>query len=134
MLVWACAALSAQPTVSALSRTYSLQSKHYTGTMFCIDVDGREYWITAVHILTGAKGKPYGRVTEKTTELHYLNPGGAGREWIPMKFSVLQPAEDVDVAVFVPERAILEKERLLSPPATSKVLCLADLASSWVMA
>jgi hypothetical protein len=25
------------------------------GTIFSIDVDGREYWITAKHILTGAR-------------------------------------------------------------------------------
>ena len=90
--------------------------------MFSIDVDGREYWITAAHILTGAKGKPYGRVAEKTVELKLLNPGGSGREWLPRKFTVLQPADDVDVVVLVPGAPILDKANNASPPASSQGL------------
>ena len=91
---------------------------------FRIDVDGREYWITATHILTGAKGKPYGRVAEKTAELKLFNPGGSGYEWIPVRFSVLQPADDVDVVVLVPPSPILGKFTLDSPPATSDGLTI----------
>lgn len=77
--------VGAQPTFNAISRTFRVQSKYGTGTMFSIDVDSREYWVTATHILTGAKGKPFGRVAEKTVELKLLNPGGSGREWLPLE-------------------------------------------------
>jgi len=70
-LLFVCSAwlASAQPTLNAISRTLRVQSLYGTGTIFNIDVDGREYWVTATHILTGAKGKPYGRVRDKTIEL-----------------------------------------------------------------
>jgi hypothetical protein len=112
-------ALSAQPTFDILARTLRIQSQYYTGTVFSIDVDGREYWITAAHIVTGAKGKPYGRVKEKNIELKILNPGGASLEWLPVKFSVMQPEQDVDVVVLVPPNIILDKVTTLSAPSTS---------------
>ena len=68
---------------------------------------GREYWVTAAHILTGAKGKPYGRVGTSTVQLDLLNPGGAGREWIPERFTVLQPDADVDIVALVATHLIL---------------------------
>ena len=71
-----CLASIAQPTGAVLERTLRVQSKFGTGTIFSIDVDGREYWITAAHIVTGATGKPYGRVKEKTIQLQLLDPGG----------------------------------------------------------
>jgi len=40
-----------------------------------LDVDGREYWITAKHILTGAEHPSYGIVTSKAVSLKILNPG-----------------------------------------------------------
>ena len=70
-----CACVDAQPTSNALFRTVRIQSKYGTGTTFAIEVDDREYWITAAHILTGSKSKPFGRVTEKKVELQLLNPG-----------------------------------------------------------
>ncbi|MDQ1473750.1 MAG: hypothetical protein QOJ99_5230 [Bryobacterales bacterium] len=111
--------LRAQPTYNALSRTWRVQSPYGTGTIFSIDVDGREYWVTAAHILTGAKGKPYGRITDKTVELQLLNPGGAGVQWLPVKFSVLQPPNDVDIVVLVPTALLLDGSNNTSPPATS---------------
>jgi hypothetical protein len=113
------ACLGAQPTFSALSRTFRVASKFGTGTIFNIDVDGREYWVTAAHILTGAKGKPYGRIAEKTIELKLLNPGGTGRQWFPVKFTVLQPVDDVDVVALIPPSLILSTVKNASPPATS---------------
>ena len=113
---------NAQPTFNALSRTLRVQSQYGTGTIFNIDVDGREYWVTATHILTGAKGKPYGRVADKTVDLKILNPGGEGLQWIPIKFTVLQPAEDVDVVALVPPSLILSTVKNASPPASSEGL------------
>jgi hypothetical protein len=115
---------TAQPTLNVLSRTMRVQSQYGTGTIFNIDVDGREYWVTAAHILTGAAGKPYGRVTTKTVNLKILNPGGEGLQWIPVKFTVLQPPEDVDVVALVSPTLLMSKTTNLSPPASSVGLML----------
>jgi hypothetical protein len=123
LLFNACFA-TAQPTFNALSRTLRVQSRYGTGTIFNIDVDGREYWVTATHILTGAKGKPYGLVTDKTLELKILNPGGEGLQWIPIKFTVLQPAEDVDLVALVPPSLILTAAKKPSPTPSSQGLLL----------
>jgi hypothetical protein len=125
-LLFLCVAmfLRAQPTFDTLRRTLRVESKYGTGTIFNIDVDGREYWVTATHILTGAKGKPYGRITEKTVELRLLNPGGTGRQWLPVKFTVLQPAEDVDVVALAPATLVLSTVTNAGPPATSIGLML----------
>jgi len=102
-----------------------IQSKFFRGTAFSIDIDGREYWVTARHILTGAKKKPYGKVAENALELKLLNPGvkvldpvGRGEEWISIKFTVLQPSTDVDVVVLVPANPIVPGGTK-SPPANS---------------
>jgi hypothetical protein len=115
-----CGLLSAQPqpSVALLSRVYLIEYKNERGTVFSIDIDDREYWVTARHILTGAKGKPYGTVSEKNIQAKLLNPGGDGEQWISEKFGVLQPESDVDVVVLVPHAPIL-KDPPVSPPATS---------------
>lgn len=115
--------LFAQPTINMLQRVFMIEYKNERGTGFSIDVDGREYWITARHILTGAKSKPYGTVSDKTIELKLLNPGGDGEQWMVRKFTVLQPAADVDIVVLAPSEPILG-EVSQSPPATSDGLMI----------
>ena len=116
-----CGGLSAQPTINMLQRVMMIQYKNERGTAFSIDVDGREYWITARHILTGAKNKPYGTFPDETVDVKLLNPGGDGEQWLPEKFTVLQPTADVDVVVLVGDGAILSDVHP-SPPATSNGL------------
>lgn len=111
-------ALSAQPTANVLQRVLMLESRFSRGTTFSIDIDGREYWVTARHILTGAKGKPYGTIAERTLDLKILNPGGSGEEWRTVKFAVLQPSADVDVVVLVPPNPLIPSTTK-SPPANS---------------
>lgn len=105
-LLFLCASmfLGAQPTINMLQRVMMIEYKNERGTAFSIDIDGREYWITARHILTGAKSKPFGNYPDKTIDVKLLNPGGDGEQWLPEKFTVRQPAEDVDVAVLVPAK------------------------------
>jgi hypothetical protein len=114
-----CASLAAQPTINLFQRVMMIAYKNQRGTAFSIDVDGREYWVTARHILTGAKNKPYGVFPEKTVDVKLLNPGGDGEEWLSEKFAVLQPAADVDVVVLVGAALILADVHP-SPPATSQ--------------
>jgi hypothetical protein len=101
-------AASAQPTTSILMRTFMVQTKDGArGTAFSIDIDSREYWITARHVVTGAKGKPYGTLAENTIDLKLLNPGGNGDEWLPIKFNVFLPVQDIDIALLIPPQLIL---------------------------
>jgi hypothetical protein len=123
LLQFFCAAvfLSAQPTINMLQRVFMIEYKNERGTAFSIDIDGREYWVTARHILTGAKSKPFGNYPDKTVDVKFLNPGGDGEQWLPEKFTVLQPAADVDVAVLIPAAPILV-DVSPSPPASSQGL------------
>lgn len=106
-----------------LQRVLKIDYKNQRGTSFSIDVDGREYWITARHILTGAKSKPYGTFADKVVDMRLLNPGGNGDQWRLQRFAVLQPSADVDIVVLVPSSPILA-DVLPSPPATSVGLAL----------
>src|SRR6266446_2413426 len=76
MCCFAVAAQSAQPTNNILFRTLMVKSKIEAGTMFPIEVDNREYWLTAKHILTGRKSGPAGEITAKTFTLDVLDPIG----------------------------------------------------------
>ena len=60
------------PTNNVLTRMTMIESRYGRGTTFSIDVDGREYWITAKHILTGAEHPPYGSITRESAELRLL--------------------------------------------------------------
>lgn len=87
------------------------------GTIFSIDVDGREYWITAKHILTGAKHPPFGTVEAKTVTLSILSQVQENAEWHPISFKVLDPGKDVDIIVLAPETSLLGN----NPIQTAKV-------------
>jgi hypothetical protein len=90
----------AAPTVNLIERVLMVQSVvpqgkagtiNVVGTIFSIDIDHREYWLTAKHILTGAKHPPYGSVTEKSVSLSILNPNAQGEQWESVNFSVIDP-------------------------------------------
>jgi hypothetical protein len=68
----AAQAQSAMPTNSVLLRTLMVESQYGRGSIFSLDVDQREYWITAKHILTGAKHPPYGSIATKSVSLKIL--------------------------------------------------------------
>jgi hypothetical protein len=122
-LLFLCATLflAAQPTINMYQRVWMIKTKHGRGPAFAADVDGREYWITAKHVLTGAKGKPFGTITEKTVTLELLDPGGDGERWLTNNFTVLQSAEDVDIVVLAPQKSILEDVHP-SPELTGSLL------------
>jgi hypothetical protein len=96
------AAQSAQPTNNIMFRTLMIKTKTEAGTMFSIEVDKREYWLTAKHILTGRKSGPAGEVKEKTVSLDVLDPIGDAIKWNPIQFAVIDPGKDIDIVVLVP--------------------------------
>jgi hypothetical protein len=109
----------ASPTVDILSRTLMVKSAVAAETIFPIDVDNREYWVTAKHVLTGAEHPPYGSFTEKSVTLSILDPGvnssSEVMRWIPERFSVIDPGEDIDIVVLAPSNLIM------STPSTVRV-------------
>jgi hypothetical protein len=105
--VFVALAQEAPPTANVLSRVLMVESQYGRGTIFSIDVDDREYWITAKHILTGAKHPPYGSVASKTASLRILNPDAQGEQWLTVNFSVVDPGNDIDIVALVPPEPLL---------------------------
>jgi len=106
------------PTTNVFTRVLMVESQYGKGSVFSIDVDKREYWITAKHILTGAEHPPYGSVTAKSVSLQVLDPGSPGEKWIPITFSVIDAGVDIDIVVLAPPQPLL-KDPLPSVPADS---------------
>jgi hypothetical protein len=103
---------SAQATNNALMRTFMLATNFGTGTTFSIDIDNREYWVTAKHMFTGVKTGPAGTFTTKTVQANILSQAGEGEEghdlhWIPTTFTTIDPGKDIDIIVLVPDHALL---------------------------
>jgi hypothetical protein len=95
------------PTNNVLTRMTIIKSRYGSGTAFSIDVDQREYWITAKHILTGAKHPPYGVVTRKSESLSLLDPGAQEERWTPVKFFVIDAGKDIDIVILAPPTPVL---------------------------
>jgi hypothetical protein len=99
-----------------------VQSQYSKASIFSIDVDNREYWITAKHVLNNREYPHYGSVTNKSVSLLLLNPTAPGEQWVPVNFSVVDPGEDVDVVVLAAERPVLENPVPTVSPDASAML------------
>ncbi len=103
---------SAQVTSNALDRTFMIETNFGRGTTFSIDVDNREYWLTAKHMFTGIESGRAGTFTTKSVQANILSQAGEGDEghdlhWIPATFTTIDPGKDVDILVLVPEHPLL---------------------------
>jgi hypothetical protein len=103
---------SAQVTNNALFRTMMIETNFGRGTSFSIDVDNREYWITAKHMFTGIKTGPAGVFTTNTVQANILSQVGDGDEghdlhWMTETFTVIDPGKDIDILVLVPKHLLL---------------------------
>src|ERR1035441_180034 len=112
----------AQPTSNLLTRVLMIESRFGRGTAFSLDVDQREYWITAKHILNGAQHPPYGTVKSKSERLKILNPSILGEQWLSIDFSVLDPGEDIDIIVLAPPHLLLSNPLPSVTPSYSNVI------------
>ncbi|MDQ1452035.1 MAG: hypothetical protein QOK38_1901 [Acidobacteriaceae bacterium] len=107
---------SAQATNNALLRTFMIATNFGRGTTFSIDVDNREYWITAKHMFTGIKTGPAGVFNTKTVQANILSQIGDGDEghdlhWMTETFTVIDPGKDIDILVLVPDHLLLDYRR-----------------------
>jgi hypothetical protein len=105
-----------------MTRITMIQSHYYRGTAFSVDVDHREYWITAKHILTGAKHPPYGTVKDQSVALSLLNPASEQEQWIPITFSVIDPGQDIDIVALAAPHPILDDPLPSEPVGTPPTL------------
>jgi hypothetical protein len=96
------------PTTNILTRISMVESQYFRGTIFSLDVDHREYWITAKHILTGAEHPPYGSVSSRSVSLRILDPGAQGERWLPVNFSVIDTGNDIELVVLAPPEPLLK--------------------------
>lgn len=106
----------ATPTVNALERTFMIQTAHGRGTAFSIDVDNREYWVTAKHLFTGIESGPQGEFVTKTVQVNILAPvgngdTGEGQNWQTWTFTTIDPGKDIDILVLVPDHLLLTYAR-----------------------
>lgn len=90
---------SVLPTGATFSHVLMVESKFGRGSIFSIDVDNREYWITAKHVLTGRENPPYGSITDKTVTLKILDPDAKSMDWKDETFQVIDPGDDIDIVV-----------------------------------
>ncbi|HSY34441.1 MAG TPA: hypothetical protein VK814_01700 [Acidobacteriaceae bacterium] len=108
----ACAGQSAQATNTALLRTVMIATNFGTGTAFSVDVDNREYWVTAKHMFTGIKTGPAGEFKTKTVQANILSISGDGdqghdQHWTTDTFTTIDPGKDIDILVLAPSHLLL---------------------------
>jgi hypothetical protein len=106
---------SATVTNNVMFRTFMVKGKGI-GTIFSIDVDDREYWVTAKHILVGPK-QHLGTVEEKTITLGIMSQTESNKDWNDITFKVIDPGNDVDIVVLAPESSLMGS----NPVQTAKV-------------
>jgi Trypsin-like peptidase domain len=82
-------------TANVLRRTLLIKVASGYGTAFTIEVDNRQYIVTAKHVVNSVPDQ-----AEST--IHILNKSG----WSPVRVKIFKCAEPVDVAVLVPPEQI----------------------------
>jgi hypothetical protein len=96
ILVFVCCATvqcMGQPTANVLRRVFLIQVGAPTATSFTIDVDGRQYLLTAKHVVAGLGAE--GTINVRK-----------GAQWMPLKVKVLRCDDPIDIAVLVPPEQI----------------------------
>lgn len=80
---------SAQIPLEVVRRVFMIRTASNAGTSFTIDVDGRQYLITAKHLVAGLK-------PEDTIQIRKED------QWVPQKVKVLRCDDPIDIAVLIP--------------------------------
>jgi hypothetical protein len=120
-------AQSAMPTGTVLGRMLMIESdlnpKKVRGSTFSIDVDNREYWITAKHIITGAEKAPFGPIKSTSVTLQVESPAGPTQQWLPITFSVIDTSDDnVDIVVLAkPQTPLMDSPPNVTPDSTGAI-------------
>ena len=113
----------------ALLQTRLIQTTKSVGTAFVVNVDNREYWITAKHIFTGIENAPPSVFTTKTVQANILLPFSKGdndqdKKWVTVTFATIDPGKDIDILVLAPDHSLTK----YLPPESMKLASDADPA------
>ncbi len=84
---------TAQVTSNVYTRVLKIQVGENTGSAFTLDVDDRQYLITAKHMVADLK-------KEDSIDIY------KGDRWLPLGVKVLKCADPIDIAVLVPEQLL----------------------------
>lgn len=101
LVVFQAAPLTGQVPSNVFRRVLMIKAGASIGTAFTIDVDGRQYLITAKHVVADLKD-------EDNVDIR------KGAAWQPTVFKVLRCPEPIDIAVLIP-RAQLTVSFALDP-------------------
>jgi len=82
-------AANAQITANVFRRVFMIKAGKDIGTAFTIDVDGRQYLVTAKHVVASLKGR----------DSIFLRKG---EDWISTTVDVFRCEDPVDIAVLIP--------------------------------
>jgi len=93
LLITIATSVSAQITGNVTSRVFFIQARTKTGTAFAIEVDGRQYLVTAKHVVTEIEDE----------EVIQISKDGI---WVPLNVKVFRCDDPIDIAVLVPPRQI----------------------------
>jgi hypothetical protein len=99
---------SAQVVSNALARVLLIKTPTEQGSGFTLDIEGRQYLITAKHLVKDLKDKATILIRENQT-------------WVSVDVSIFPCADPVDIAVLVPPR-LLTSTLPLEPAAKRKVI------------
>jgi S1-C subfamily serine protease len=98
---------TAQVTSNVLLRILLIKTDAGTGTAFTLDIDGRQYVVTAKHMVKGLTGQ----------QTIFLREKG---EWSPLPVTIFPCAGAADIAVLIPP-GVLTKSDPLEPAAARNV-------------
>jgi hypothetical protein len=104
---------AAQITSNVWERILLVQTPSGKGTAFSMDIDGRQYLITAKHVVEGLTGKHTISFRDKEA-------------WSPIEVTVYPCADPVDVAVLVPPR-VLTTNIPLEPATAAKAIATQEV-------
>lgn len=85
--------IGAQPAVNILTRVLMVRVQNTVGTAFTMDVDGKQYIVTAKHVVQ--------QLRQDDSLLIYLNDS-----WVPVNVKVFPCADPIDIAVLAPSAQV----------------------------
>jgi hypothetical protein len=111
----------------ALLQTRLIQTTKGIGTVFVVNVDNREYWVTAKHLFTGIENAPPGVFMTKTVQANILLPFSKDemdqdKKWVTVTFTTIDPGKDIDILVLAPDHSLTK----YLPPESMKLASDAD--------
>jgi hypothetical protein len=98
----------AQITSNVYTRVLKVQVGDYTGSAFTMDVDGRQYILTAKHLVASLKDNDSVNVFK-------------GDQWLSIPVKVLKCDDPIDIAVLVPDKPLTLNFELSASPADHQV-------------